>query len=83
MCIQPPDSNTVSNRRTTNIMSTRQKHTTNSTRTISDRELNKMIESAQQLLSRQNPVVEETWWENFLAALTELRERRDREGVQK
>ncbi len=42
-----------------------------------------MIESAQQLLSRQNPVVEETWWENFLAALTELRERRDREGVQK
>ncbi|EER9148834.1 hypothetical protein HIU27_RS10905 [Escherichia coli] len=63
-------------------MSTRQKHTTNSTRTIGDRELNKMIESAQQLLSRSNPVVEETWWENLLAALTELRERRDREGVQ-
>lgn len=53
----------------------------NSTRRISDRELTKMIESAQQLLSRQNPVVEETWWENLLAALTELRERRNNEGA--
>ncbi|EIJ8864301.1 hypothetical protein [Escherichia coli] len=48
----------------------------NDTRRISDKDLKKMIESAQQLLSRQNPVVEETWWENLLAALTELRERR-------
>ncbi|EGJ9166448.1 hypothetical protein IOC09_001975 [Escherichia coli] len=64
-------------------MSTRQQHTMNSTRAISDRDLNSMIESAQQLLSRQNPVVEETWWENLLAALTELRERRNNEGATK
>ncbi|HEF1008119.1 TPA: hypothetical protein R9B48_004580 [Escherichia coli] len=57
--------------------------TMNSTRRISDRELTKMIESARQLLSRQNPVVEETWWENLLAALTELRERRNNEGAAK
>lgn len=57
------------------------KHTVSNTRRISDKELNKMIESAQQLLSRSNPVVEETWWENFLAALTELRERRNKGGV--
>lgn len=55
----------------------------NDIRRISDRELTKMIESAQQLLSRQNPVVEETWWENLLAALTELRERRNNEGAAK
>ncbi|HHY7203245.1 TPA: hypothetical protein ACV776_003703 [Escherichia coli] len=64
-------------------MSTRQQHTMKSTRAISDRDLNSMIESAQQLLSRQNPVVEETWWENLLAALTELRERRNNEGATK
>ncbi|HFP0108499.1 TPA: hypothetical protein ACHKJZ_005252 [Escherichia coli] len=64
-------------------MSTRQQDTINSTRAISDRDLNSMIESAQQLLSRQNPVVEETWWENLLAALTELRERRNNEGATK
>ncbi|ELS5576769.1 hypothetical protein R5N36_005223, partial [Escherichia coli] len=52
-------------------------HTMNDIRRISDKELTKMIESAQQLLSRRNPVVEETWWENLLAALTELRERRN------
>ena len=50
---------------------------------ISDKELTKMIESAQQLFSRRNPVVEETWWENLLAALTELRERRNNEGAAK
>lgn len=55
----------------------------NDTRRISDRELTKMTESARQLLSRQNPVVEETWWENLLAALTELRERRNNEGAAK
>lgn len=83
MYIQPPESSTASNRRTTDIMSTRQQDTINSTRAISDRDLNSMIESAQQLLSRQNPVVEETWWENLLAALTELRERRNNEGATK
>lgn len=83
MYIQPPESSTASNRRTTDIMSTRQQHTINSTRAISDGDLNSMIESAQQLLSRQNPVVEETWWENLLAALTELRERRNNEGTTK
>ncbi|EFF7482115.1 hypothetical protein A8L78_005182, partial [Escherichia coli] len=56
-------------------------HTMNDIRRISDKELTKMIESAQQLLSRRNPVVEETWWENLLAALTELRERRNNEGA--
>ncbi|HFG3939421.1 TPA: hypothetical protein ACGGRU_002558 [Escherichia coli] len=35
-------------------------HTMNDIRRISDKELTKMIESAQQLLSRRNPVVEET-----------------------
>lgn len=40
-----------------------------------------MIESAQQLLSRRNPVVEETCRENLLAALTELQERRNNEGA--
>ncbi|EEW0440438.1 hypothetical protein EF355_005256, partial [Escherichia coli] len=35
-------------------------HTMNDIRRISDKDLKKMIESAQQLLSRQNPVVEET-----------------------
>ncbi|MCU8647418.1 hypothetical protein OEZ66_20950, partial [Escherichia coli] len=58
-------------------------HTMNDIRRISDKELTKMIESAQQLLSRRNPVVEETWWENLLAALTELRERRNNEGAAK
>ncbi|EHD7191608.1 hypothetical protein JQD07_000122 [Escherichia coli] len=58
-------------------------HTMNDIRRISDKELTKMIESAQQLLSRRNPVVEETWWENLLAALTELRERRSNEGAAK
>ncbi|HFP3338660.1 TPA: hypothetical protein ACHF9U_000835 [Escherichia coli] len=58
-------------------------HTMNNIRRISDKELTKMIESAQQLLSRRNPVVEETWWENLLAALTELRERRNNEGAAK
>lgn len=53
----------------------------NNTTRISDKDLKTMIESAQQLLSRQNPVVEETWWENLLAALTELRERRSNEGA--
>ncbi|ELC8119373.1 hypothetical protein QYB02_004821 [Escherichia coli] len=53
----------------------------NDIRKISDKDLKKMIESAQQLLSRHNPVVEETWWENLLAALTELRERRNNEGA--
>ncbi|EMP3896604.1 hypothetical protein WD107_000454 [Escherichia coli] len=56
-------------------------HTMNDIRKISDKDLNKMIESAQQLLSRHNPVVEETWWENLVAALTELRERRNNEGA--
>ena len=55
-------------------------HTMNDIRRISDKELTKMIESAQQLLSRRNPVVEETWWENLL---TELRERRNNEGAAK
>ncbi|MED9214912.1 hypothetical protein RCM66_16440 [Escherichia coli] len=55
--------------------------TMNNTTRISDKDLKKMIESAQQLLSRRNPVVEETWWENLLAALTELRERRNNEGA--
>ncbi|HBQ4880919.1 TPA: hypothetical protein L7414_003918 [Escherichia coli] len=55
--------------------------TMNNTTRISDKDLKKMIESAQQLLSRHNPVVEETWWENLLAALTELRERRNNEGA--
>ena len=58
-------------------------HTMNDIRRISDKELTKMIESAQQLLSRRNPVVEETWWENLLAALTELGERRNNEGAAK
>ncbi|EEY8679477.1 hypothetical protein EZR24_002782 [Escherichia coli] len=58
-------------------------HTMNDIRRISDKELTKMIESAQQLLSRRNPVVEETWWENLLAALIELRERRNNEGAAK
>ena len=58
-------------------------HTMNDIRRISDKELTKMIESAQQLLSRRNPVVEETWWENLLAELTELRERRNNEGAAK
>ena len=58
-------------------------HTMNDIRRISDKELTKMIESEQQLLSRRNPVVEETWWENLLAALTELRERRNNEGAAK
>ena len=58
-------------------------HTMNDIRRISDKELTKMIESAQQLLSRRNPVVEETWWENLLKALTELRERRNNEGAAK
>ncbi|EEC8802931.1 hypothetical protein GE289_000478 [Escherichia coli] len=58
-------------------------HTMNDIRRISDKELTKMIESAQQLLSRRNPVVEETWWENLLTALTELRERRNNEGAAK
>ena len=58
-------------------------HTMNDIRRISDKELTKMIESAQQLLSRRNPVVEETWWENILTALTELRERRNNEGAAK
>lgn len=58
-------------------------HTMNDIRRISDKELTKMIESAQQLLSRRNPVVEETWWENLLIALTELRERRNNEGAAK
>ncbi|WP_201555654.1 hypothetical protein [Escherichia coli] len=58
-------------------------HTMNDIRKISDKDLKKMIESAQQLLSRRNPVVEETWWENLLAALTELRERRNNEGAAK
>ncbi|HFN6519599.1 TPA: hypothetical protein ACHFXA_004871 [Escherichia coli] len=58
-------------------------HTMNDIRRISDKELTKMIESAQKLLSRRNPVVEETWWENLLAALTELRERRNNEGAAK
>lgn len=58
-------------------------HTMNDIRRISDKELTKMIESAQQLLSRRNPVVEETWWENLLTALTELRERRNNEGSAK
>ena len=58
-------------------------HTMNDIGRISDKELTKMIESAQQLLSRRNPVVEETWWENLLAALTELRERRNNEGAAK
>ncbi|EET4662699.1 hypothetical protein FHA99_002509 [Escherichia coli] len=58
-------------------------HTMNDIRRISDKELTKMIESAQQLLSRRNQVVEETWWENLLAALTELRERRNNEGAAK
>ncbi len=53
----------------------------NDIRRISDKDLKKMIESAQQLLSRRNPVVEETWWGNLLAALTELRERRDNKGA--
>lgn len=55
----------------------------NDIRRISDKELTKMIESAQQLLSRRNPVVEETWWENLLTALTELRESRNNEGAAK
>ena len=58
-------------------------HTMNDIRKISDKDLKKMIESAQQLLSRRDPVVEETWWENLLAALTELRERRNNEGAAK
>ena len=58
-------------------------HTMNDIRRISDKELTKMIESAQQLLSRRNPVAEETWWENLLTALTELRERRNNEGAAK
>ena len=58
-------------------------HTMNDIRRISDKELTKMIESAQQLLSRRNPVVEETWRENLLTALTELRERRNNEGAAK
>lgn len=58
-------------------------HTMNDIRRISDKELTKMIESAQQLLSRRNPVVEETWWENLLTALIELRERRNNEGAAK
>ena len=58
-------------------------HTMNDIRRISDKELTKMIASAQQLLSRRNPVVEETWWENLLTALTELRERRNNEGAAK
>ena len=58
-------------------------HTMNDIRRISDKELTKMIESAQQLLSRRNPVVEETWWENLLTALTERRERRNNEGAAK
>ena len=58
-------------------------HTMNDIRRISDKELTKMIESAQQLLSRRHPVVEETWWENLLTALTELRERRNNEGAAK
>lgn len=58
-------------------------HTMNDIRKISDKDLKKMIESAQQLLSRRNPVMEETWWENLLAALTELRERRNNEGAAK
>ena len=58
-------------------------HTMNDIRRISDKELTKMIESAQQLLSRRNPVVEETWWDNLLTALTELRERRNNEGAAK
>ena len=58
-------------------------HTMNDIRKISDKDLKKMIESSQQLLSRRNPVVEETWWENLLAALTELRERRNNEGAAK
>ena len=58
-------------------------HTMNDIRRISDKELTKMIESAQQLLSRRNPVVEETRWENLLTALTELRERRNNEGAAK
>ena len=58
-------------------------HTMNDIRKISDKDLKKMIESAQQLLSRRNPVVEEPWWENLLAALTELRERRNNEGAAK
>ncbi|HAL6664689.1 hypothetical protein H0O45_03340 [Escherichia coli] len=58
-------------------------HTMNDIRRISDKEFTKMIESAQQLLSRRNPVVEETWWENLLTALTELRERRNNEGAAK
>ena len=58
-------------------------HTMNDIRRISDKELTKMIESAQQLLSRRNPVVEETWWENLLTALTKLRERRNNEGAAK
>ena len=63
--------------------SKQKEHTMNDIRRISDKELTKMIESAQQLLSRRNPVVEETWWENLLAALTELRERRNNEGAAK
>lgn len=55
--------------------------TMNDTRRISDKDLKKMIESAQRLLSRRNPVVEETWWENLLAALTELQARRNNEGA--
>ena len=58
-------------------------HTMNDVTRISDKELTKMIESAQQLLSRRNPVVEETWRENLLTALTELRERRNNEGAAK
>lgn len=44
--------------------------------TITDDELTSLRQSAEKMLSRYSPAVDEVWWKKLLAAVVELQERR-------
>lgn len=43
---------------------------------ITDAELETLRQSAEKMLSRYSPAVDEAWWRNMHAAVVELQERR-------
>lgn len=43
---------------------------------ITDAELKTLRQSAEKMLSRYSPAVDEAWWRNLHAAVVELQERR-------
>lgn len=49
---------------------------------ITNGELETLRQSAEKMLSRYSPAVDEAWWRNFHAAVIELQERRAEEAGQ-